>query len=113
MDNYYEQYGAICKAIVKPIRLQIIETIGEGKLNVSQLQEKLSLSMSNLSNHLSALYNVGVLQKEKKGNYIYYFLAEPQLLKVLLSMREVISSITIRKDSNLLTQPLSTGEKYE
>jgi ArsR family transcriptional regulator len=98
-DLFYEQYALMCKTIVNPIRLKIIESIGSRKMNVTELQNKIDISMSNLSNHLSALYRVGVLNREKKGNHVYYFLTESSLLSVLSKMQDVIRSIASHRDS--------------
>lgn len=97
-DLFYEQYALMCKTIVNPIRLKIIELIGNEKMNVTELRSKIDISMSNLSNHLSALHRVGVLNREKKGNHVYYFLTESALLSVLSKMRDVIRSIASQRD---------------
>ena len=101
-DPFYEEYAMLCKAIVSPIRLKIIETIGTGKPNVSEIQSKLHISMSNLSNHLSALHRIGVIGREKKGNFIFYFFMEPGLLEVLEKMKAVIRSIASKKNKIML-----------
>ncbi len=101
-DSFYEQYALICKTIVNPVRLKIIEIIGKDKLNVSEIQTKLNISMSNLSNHLSALYRVGVLSRAKKGSFIYYFLTDQELLLALGKMRDVVSSVTAIKNKMML-----------
>lgn len=110
-DTFYQEYALICKTIVNPIRLKIIEIIGDQKLNVSEIQTQLNISMSNLSNHLTALHRIGVVCREKKGNFIYYYLAEPQLLEVMNKMRAVVYSIASRRnqmmiDSNLMPDKL-------
>lgn len=97
-DSFYEQYASMCKTIVNPVRLKVIEIIGDKKMNVSEIQKTMDISMSNLSNHLSALYRVGVLSREKQGNYIYYFLTEHTLMEVLQKMREVVRSITSKRN---------------
>jgi len=99
-DLYYEHYALLCKNIMNPMRLRIIEAIGKEKLNVSEIQNrvKITISMSNLSNHLTALYNVGVVGREKKGNFIFYFLVEPGLLDVLDKMRNITDSIRTHRN---------------
>ncbi len=96
-DPIYEEYVNICKTIVSPSRLKIIEAIGNRKMNVSEIQRHLNISMSNLSNHLNALQLTGVLGREKKGNFIYYFLMEPGLMEVLEKMKTIIYSISSRR----------------
>ncbi|HLP45238.1 MAG TPA: metalloregulator ArsR/SmtB family transcription factor [Candidatus Deferrimicrobium sp.] len=102
-EQFYEEYASMCKTIINPIRLHIIESIGSGKLNVSEIQARMNnISLSNLSNHLGALYRVGVLSREKKGNFIYYFLMEPELLEVLKKMKNVIGSIASKRNKMML-----------
>ncbi len=97
-EVFYEQYSLMCRTITNPVRLKIIELIGTGKKSVGELQESLGVSMSNLSNHLGALYKLGILSREKKGNFVYYSLTEPQLLDVLKMMRKVIESIMKKRN---------------
>lgn len=101
-DSYYEQYALICKSIINPIRLQIIDVINNQKLNVTQIQEELDISMSNLSNHLNALYRIGVLNREKKGNFIYYSLTNLELLEVMEKMKSVFCSILSQRNQIIL-----------
>jgi ArsR family transcriptional regulator len=100
-DMFYEQYALICKTIVNPVRLRIINVIGEKKINVTEIREEIGISMSNLSNHLSALNRVGILSREKKGNYIYYYLTELSLLEVLDKMKKVIQSVSSKRNGLL------------
>lgn len=97
-DYFYEQYALVCKTIVNPVRLKIIEVIRDGKMNVSQIQEKMNISMSNLSNHLNALYLMGVVGREKKGNFIFYFLTDLDLLAVLDMMKKVVGAIVSKRN---------------
>ena len=108
-DPFYEHYTSICKIIVSPMRLKIIEALGNEKLNVSEIQAKLRISMSNLSNHLAALHSVGVVGREKQGNFTYYYLVEPDLLEVLQQMRGVIHSIVSKRSQMMLASEIMPG----
>jgi len=108
-DSFYEEYALICKTIVNPVRLRIIETVGDKKLNVTEIQTQLNISMSNLSNHLTALHRVGVVGREKKGNYIYYYLSEPELLAALKKMRSAIHSIADKRNQMMIASKLMAG----
>ena len=108
-DPFYEQYTSICKVIVSPMRLKIIEAIGSEKRNVSEIRTKLQISMSNLSNHLAALHGAGVVGREKQGNFIYYFLMEPGLLEVLQRMRVVIHSMMSKRNQMMMASDIMVG----
>jgi len=101
MRENYEQYSAVCRTIVNPVRQRIIRIIGRDTLNVSQIQRELDISMSNLSNHLSALHRIGVLSRKKDGNFIYYYLTETEILEVLEHMQRVIASITAKRSHQM------------
>ena len=97
IDPYYEQYSYMCKALVHPFRLKIIETIGEQELNVSSILEKVTISKSNLSNHLTALFQAGILNREKKGSYIYYSLTDTTLLEAMSKLKTTVISIAAKR----------------
>lgn len=97
-DNFLELYVLMCRTVTKPVRLQIIDRIADRKVNVSDLQKELGVPMSNLSNHLNDLYRVGVLGREKKGNYVYYYLNEPRLIKGIARMQEIFRAIAVKRN---------------
>lgn len=92
-DNFLELHVLMCRSISKPVRLKVIELIGDKKRNVSDLQHELGVSMSNLSNHLNDLYRAGILGREKEGNYVYYYLTEPKLIEALSHLQKTFKLI--------------------
>jgi len=91
----------VCQVITKPSRLLIIDLLGRNKMNVSELQEKTQLSTSSLSNHLNALFKMGVLNKSKDGVYAYYSLADPGLLKIIENMSKFVLKLSEHKTEYL------------
>lgn len=109
-DPFYEQYAVMCKTIVNPIRLKIIDVIGDKEMNVSEIKDQLDISMSNLSNHLAALHRVGVIRRVKKGSFIYYSLAEKDLLDALARLRAAIASMASKQNKMMMQSKLITGD---
>lgn len=99
-ENFLELYVLMCRTVTKPVRLKIIDRIAERKVNVSDLQKELGVPLSNLSNHLNDLYRVGVLGREKQGNYVYYFLSEPRLIGGIAQMQEIFRAISAKRNSS-------------
>ena len=99
--KFYEQYAMVCQVITKPSRLLIIDLLGRNKMNVSELQEKTQLSTSSLSNHLNALFKMGVLNKSKDGVYAYYSLADVGLLKIIENMSKFVLKLSEHKTEYL------------
>jgi len=109
-DSFYEYYSLICRTITTPSRLKILETIGLNRMNVSEIFKATGLSRSNLSNHLGALYKIGILGREKVGNYIYYHIAHPEILKVMEMMRELVIKISNERHNFLKITDKENGE---
>jgi ArsR family transcriptional regulator len=111
-EKFYDYYTSICKSISTPIRIKIIETIGEeDNLNVSQIQKKLDIPISRLSNNLSILYKIGVLDKQKKGSFIYYFLKHKEIIDAIKNMKKVVELIAL-EGSNLLKKKEMISDNF-
>lgn len=98
-DDFLELYALMCRAISKPVRLKLLHRIGKGKINVGELQKHLGISMSSLSNHLNELYRSGILGREKDGNFVYYYLTNPDLLDGISNMQKIIMQINAKRSS--------------
>lgn len=89
-DRIYEAHAAICRVLANSWRLRIVEALGEGESTVGMLAEKLGISMSNLSQHLSLMRDKGVVESRKSGGYVYYRLTSEKTLAAWRLMREVL-----------------------
>ena len=69
----------IFKVIANEKRLEIIQLLRLGELNVSEMITMLGLKQANLSQHLTLLRQVGVVDTSKKGREIYYRLSSEQI----------------------------------
>jgi len=65
------------KAIGHPMRLAMLEKLKEMPWCVCELAEHLGLNKSVASKHLSLLYDLGVLDMEKRGTQVIYSLVTP------------------------------------
>lgn len=76
----------LIKLIAHPARIAILEELTKGVKCVSDLEEFLDLSQSNVSQHLSALRITGVIDYFVDGRLRCYFLKNamiPDLLEIL------------------------------
>jgi DNA-binding transcriptional ArsR family regulator len=72
--------AALLKAIASPVRLAILLAIGEGEACVCHLEAALGRRQAAISQHLMALRQAEVLLDRRDGRYVYYRLADPDLL---------------------------------
>jgi len=70
----------VFKAMGHPMRLAMLEKLQAHPWCVCDLAESLGLNKSIASKHLSHLYDVGLLEVEKKGTQVIYTLAAPCLV---------------------------------
>ncbi|MGM3308117.1 ArsR/SmtB family transcription factor [Anabaena sp. WFMT] len=81
------QIAAIFRVLGEPARLQLLSLIANqatGEACVCELTEPLGLSQPTVSHHLKVLYEAGLLQKERRGTWIYYRIV-PERIKALQS----------------------------
>lgn len=67
------------------VRIQIIEELRAGELDVSTLQKKIGLPQSTVSQHLAILKGHHLIKERKEGRRVYYNLIDPELAEWLLS----------------------------
>lgn len=60
------------KVIGDPVRLQILTMLKDGEVYVQELTEKLGLSFTTLSHHMTKLMMAGLITSERRGIYVYY-----------------------------------------
>jgi len=77
------------KAIAHEVRLSVLCNLIDGPLCVHDLIERTGASQSNLSQHLSKMRLMGVLTAEKRGQQVYYQLANPEFEKLLTVLQGI------------------------
>ncbi len=60
------------KALDDPTRRRILELLRSGPLNVGELGSHFSISGASLSHHLTLLSDAGLVEREKRGQFVYY-----------------------------------------
>ncbi len=99
----YTYHAEMCKVFSHPSRLEIINTLRNKEMTVSEIAKKLGVSIGNLSQHLSMMRERKILNSRKAGNRVYYRVANPKMLKAFDLLREILLE-QIEKDSLLLTE---------
>ena len=63
------------KALAEPARLRLLSLVAShegGEACVCDLNEALDLSQPTVSHHLKVLHDAGLLEREKRGVWVYY-----------------------------------------
>ena len=70
-----EQVAPLLKALAEPVRLRLMSLIAShpgGEACVCDLNEAFELSQPTISHHLKVLHEAGLLDREKRGVWVYY-----------------------------------------
>jgi ArsR family transcriptional regulator len=73
-----EQAGRIApllKALADPVRLRLLSLVAahaDGEACVCDLNDAFDLSQPTISHHLKVLHDVGLLDRDKRGVWVYY-----------------------------------------
>ena len=75
-DEALEMIASRFKLLSDPMRLRILHTLGREELTVSQLVEATGGGQANVSKHLGALLEAGIVARRKEGLNAFYKVAD-------------------------------------
>lgn len=64
------------KALAEESRLRILALLTDGEMCVCEIEETLGMTQSNVSRHLSALRNAGIIECNKSAQWAFYSVSE-------------------------------------
>jgi DNA-binding transcriptional ArsR family regulator len=79
----------LLKAMANEWRLMILCHLAEGEMTVSELQAKLGLSQSALSQHLAVLRRERIVKARKHAQSVSYSLSGDEATRVMQTLHEV------------------------
>jgi len=92
------------KALAHPVRIKLLEHLRLGELSVTELQEKLEIELSSVSQQLAVLRNKNIVETRKVGTSVYYRVRDPAVFELLDVARKIFNSHLI--DTRLLLEQL-------
>lgn len=84
-----EQAAALLRAMSNERRLLILCELGDGELNVGDIQDRVGLSQSALSQHLAVLREQELVATRRESQTIFYRIADPAVLKVIATLASI------------------------
>ena len=85
-----ERMAVLAKAIADPVRLQLVDVLRKhaGKVCVCELVPLFDLSQPTVSHHLKVLRDAGIVDSERQGLWVYYYVL-PGALDELAGLAEL------------------------
>jgi ArsR family transcriptional regulator, arsenate/arsenite/antimonite-responsive transcriptional repressor len=70
-----ERVAPLLKALAEPVRLRLMSLVAShegGEACVCDLNDAFDLSQPTISHHLKVLHDTGLLDRDKRGVWVYY-----------------------------------------
>ena len=80
---------SLLKGLANESRLMIMCVLSEGEMSVGQLNDRIALSQSALSQHLAVLREQDLVQTRRASQTIYYRLADTAALNIIQLLHDV------------------------
>lgn len=78
-----ENAANLLKAMSNSRRLLVLCQLNGGELSVGALQDRVGLSQSAMSQHLSRLKDEGLVESRRDAQTIYYRLSDPTAVRII------------------------------
>jgi DNA-binding transcriptional ArsR family regulator len=75
-DSALEMVAQRFRLLGEPQRLRILQALEDGELSVNELSARTGASQPNVSKHLAALFEGGLIQRRRDGNNVQYAIAD-------------------------------------
>lgn len=81
-DQMVELVARRFRMLGEPQRLRIIQVLEQGEKTVGDIVDALSGNQPNISKHLHALNEAGLVSRRRDGNRILYTIADPVIFNL-------------------------------
>jgi DNA-binding transcriptional ArsR family regulator len=86
--NDFKETAEMLRVVAHPVRLEILQKLETNIFCVSDMEDFLGISQSNVSQHLAVLRRYGLVNYYIDGKQRCYFLKDPRTLDVLTLVKK-------------------------
>ena len=86
----YQYRAEMLKALANPIRIAIVDFLGDNERCVCDIVDFLGEKQSGVSRHLATLRNAGIVEARKEGLNIYYRVKTPCVINFFTCTDKII-----------------------
>ena len=86
-QTLFQHLADVAKALGHPVRLELLEYLGQGERSVETLAKLVGQSVANTSHHLQLLRRAGLAETRKEGVHVLYRLSGDDVVDLLGSLR--------------------------
>ncbi|MFT6332186.1 MAG: DNA-binding transcriptional ArsR family regulator [Lentimonas sp.] len=91
----------VFEALSSTVRRKILAYLSATSMTAGEISERFEISKPSLSKHLSILENAGLVESEKKGQFVHYSIVRDNLVNTLNGFVQDVCPIArpIKKES--------------
>ena len=89
MQAHASEAAGLLKALSHEARLLVLCHLSRGELSVGEINERVTLSQSALSQHLAVLRSEGLVDTRRQGQSIFYRVADTGASQILAALHEL------------------------
>src|SRR5689334_19227047 len=94
----YQSKAELFRTLGHPVRIRVLELLGDGPLAVRDLLAEIDVEAANMSQQLAVLRRVGIVQKSADGRYA---LAGPDVADLMRAARMFLTGLLARQNELL------------
>ncbi len=105
----------VFEALASAVRRKILAYLSESELTAGQIAERFDISKPAVSQHLTVLQNAGLVESEKRGQFVHYRLVRENLANTLNGYVQDVCPVArpIKKESKALGEAAKGAERDE
>jgi ArsR family transcriptional regulator, arsenate/arsenite/antimonite-responsive transcriptional repressor len=94
----------IFEALASTPRRKILAYLSQTELSAGDISERFEMTKPSLSKHLKILEHAGLIQSEKRGQFVFYKLQPDNLTNTLASFVQAVCPVSrgLKKESKAL-----------
>lgn len=89
-EELYNMQADFCKGMAHPKRIYILTVLKDGEKTVNQLANLTGIPQANLSQHLSTLRQLGIVETRREGSSVYYSISDQRVVEACELVRRSI-----------------------
>lgn len=89
----YQVKADFFKTLGHPVRIRVLELLGQREHAVSEMLPEVGVEAANLSQQLAVLRRAGLVSTRKEGSAVYYSLTSPRVAELLAVARGILTEV--------------------
>ncbi|WP_412538746.1 metalloregulator ArsR/SmtB family transcription factor [Longispora sp. K20-0274] len=89
----YEAKAEFFRTLGHPVRIRVLELLGDGPLPVRDILADVAIEASSLSQQLAVLRRAGIVTSHRDGAAVMYALAGPDVADLMAAARRFLTEI--------------------